>query len=501
MSAARLPALATSAPLLAAALLSGCAVGPNYHRPSLSPTASYGALAVSPPRQLAGGPQLVSGQDIPAQWWQVYHCAELDTLVAQALANSPTLGAAKAALRAAREQVKAQKGAFFPQVVGTFQPSHQEFAPDLSPQTVSGASIYNLTTTQVAVTYTPDIFGLNHRQVETLAAQADQQRFELEAARLTLASNVVVAAIQDAQYRAQIDETKAIIEDQRQTLASFERQAQLGQASQADLAAQRALLAQAQAALPPLEKQYRVNRDLLAALFGRTPGEGPAVGFTFADLTLPEQLPLSLPGRLVDQRPDVRIAEEELHAASAQVGVAIANRLPNIEIEAAAGSAALALTPEFGTPQNFWSLTGTLTQPIFEGGTLLHRQKAAEAAYDQAAAQYRQTVVAAFQNTADVLHALWTDADAQIAAEAAAKASRASLEIARKQLDLGDLSRLAVLNAEQTDAQARLALLQAKANRYADVAALFQALGGGWWNAPGDAKADASSPRAKAGGS
>jgi NodT family efflux transporter outer membrane factor (OMF) lipoprotein len=491
----RTAALAASL-AIAATLLAGCAVGPNYHRPALPPTASYGQLAVSPPREgQGGGPQLLPGQDIPAQWWKVYHCAALDTLVAEALADSPTLEAAKAALRAAREQVKAQKGAFFPQVIGTFQPSHQEFAPDLSPQTQSGASIYNLTTTQVAVTYTPDVFGLNHRQVETLAAQADQQRFELEAARLTLASNVVLAAIQDAQYRAQIDETKAIIEDQRQTLASFERQAELGQASQADLAAQRALLAQAQAALPPLEKQYRVNRDLLAALVGRTPGEAPAVGFAFADLTLPEQLPLSLPGRLVDQRPDVRIAEEELHAASAQVGVAIANRLPNIEIEAAAGSATLALAPAFNHASDFWSLTGTLTQPIFEGGALAHRQKAAEAAYDQAAAQYRQTVVAAFQNTADVLHALWTDADAQTAAETAAKASRASLEIARRQLDLGDLSRLAVLGAEQADAQARLALLQARANRYADVAALFQALGGGWWNMPRDGLADATSAR------
>jgi NodT family efflux transporter outer membrane factor (OMF) lipoprotein len=471
--------------VLAAALwVAACAVGPNYHRPALSPTASYGELAVSPPGRAAGVPTLVSGQDIPAQWWRVYHCDELDVLVAQALANSPTIEAARAALRSAREQVKAQEGAYFPSVAASFQPSHQQFARDLSSQTASGVSIYNLTTTQVTVSYTPDIFGANRRSVETLVAQADQQRFELEAARVTLASNVVVAAIQDAQYRAQIDETRAIIADQRATLASFERQAELGQVSRADLAAQRALLAQAEATLPPLEKQYRVNRDLLAALIGRTPGEGPAATFEFSGLTLPDRLPLSLPARLVEQRPDVRIAEEQLHAASAQIGVAIANRLPNIQIEGAAGSAALALTPEFGSAQNFWSLTGTLTQPIFEGGTLLHRQKAAEAAYDQAAAQYRQTVVGAFQNTADVLHALWTDADAQAASETAAAAAHTSLEIARRQYALGDMSRLAVLGAEQTDAQARLALLQARANRFADVAALFQALGGGWWNAP-----------------
>ena len=488
------PAAAVSA---AALWVAACAAGPNYHRPALSTTASYGDLGVSPPGRGPGSPKLVSGEDIPAQWWRVYHCAALDELVAQALANNPTVEAAKAALRSAREQVKAQKGAYYPSVVASFQPSHQQFAPDLSSQTASGVSIYNLTTTQVAVSYTPDLFGANKRAVESLVAQADQQRFELEAARLTLASNVVVAAIQDAQYRAQIAETQAIIAEQRETLISFERQAVLGQASRADVAAQRALLAQAEATLPPQEKQYRVNRDLLAALVGRTPGEGPTTEFAFSALTLPDQLPLSLPSRLVEQRPDVRIAEEQLHAASAQIGVAVAARLPNIQIEAVAGSAALALTPEFGSAQNFWNLAGTLTQPILEGGTLLHRQKAAEAAYDQAAAQYRQTVVGAFQNTADALHALWTDADAQAASERAAGAARASLEIAQRQFALGDLSHVAVLNAEQTDAEARLALLQAKANRYADVAALFQALGGGWWNA--DGSASPSGPKAGGG--
>ncbi|HLZ84214.1 MAG TPA: efflux transporter outer membrane subunit [Caulobacteraceae bacterium] len=493
------PGRAAHGALAAALLAAGCAVGPNYHRPPLSPTAAYGALAVSPPERAPGAPTLVSGEDIPAQWWRVYHCAELDALVAQALANNPTVEAAKAALRVAREQVKAQKGAYFPTVAASLQPSHQQFARDLSSQTASGVSVYDLTTTQVTVTYTPDVFGANRRAVETLVAQADQQRLELEAARLTLASNVVVAAIQDAQYRAQIVETLAIIADQRATLASFERQAELGQASRADIAAQRALLAQVEATLPPLEKQQRVNRDLLAALVGRTPGEGPATEFAFSALTLPDQLPLSLPARLVEQRPDVRIAEEQLHAASAQVGVAVAARLPNIQIEGAAGGAALALYPMFGRTENFWSLTGTLTQPIFAGGTLLHRQKAAEAAYGQAAAQYRATVVGAFQNTADVLHALWTDADAQRASETAAAAAHASLEIARRQFALGDLSRLAVLSAEQADAQARVALVQAKANRYADVAALFQALGGGWWNAPAAYSGGSAAPDAKKG--
>jgi NodT family efflux transporter outer membrane factor (OMF) lipoprotein len=426
--------------------------------------------------------QLVSGLNIPAQWWRIFHSAELDALVGQALKNSPTLEAAQQALRAAQEQVKAQQGAFYPSVSASLQPSHQAFAETLSSPLQSGNSIYNLTTTQVSVSYTPDLFGANRRAVESLVAQADQQRFELEAARLTLASNVVLAAIQDASLRAQIDETQAIIQEQRQTLASFRRQFQLGQVSKADLAAQEALVAQSQAALPPLEKAFRINRDLLSALMGRTPGEPLDVRFDLLSLTLPEQLPLSLPAQLVEHRPDVRIAEAELHAASAQVGVAVAARWPNLQIEDNAGSAALGLVPSFSSAANFWNVAATLTQPVFQGGTLLHRQRAAEAAYREAAAQYRATVVGAFQNTADVLHALWTDADALRADQVAETASRKSLDIARRQLGLGDVSPLMVLNAEESDHQAQLTLLQARASRYADVAALFQALGGGWWS-------------------
>jgi NodT family efflux transporter outer membrane factor (OMF) lipoprotein len=470
--------------------LAGCVVGPNYHRPPLSPAAGYGQQATSPAPMLpASGaetpsPALAPGMDIPAQWWSVFHSAELDALVGDALKNSSTLEAARHALRAAKEEVAVQRGAYYPQVSASLQPSHQQFAQTLSSPLQSNESTYNLTTTQVSVSYTPDLFGANRRAVESLVAQADQQRFELEAARLTLASNVVLAAINDASLRAQIGETQAIIADQQTTLASFRRQFQLGQASAADVAAQEALLAQSQGSLPPLEKQFRINRDLLAALMGKTPGEAVDVRINLDSLTLPQTLPLSLPAQLVEHRPDVRIAEAELHAASAQVGVAVAARWPNLQIGVNAGSAALGLTPAFGAASDFWGIAATLTQPIFEGGALVHRQRAAQAQYDEAAAQYRATVVGAFQNTADTLHALWTDADALRAAEAAQAASHRSLEISRAQFGLGDVSRLMMLGAEQADDQAGLALLQARTSRYADVAALFQALGGGWWNAP-----------------
>jgi NodT family efflux transporter outer membrane factor (OMF) lipoprotein len=482
----RLRTQAGRLPLAAALLLlSACGVGPDYRTPELPPTASLGSEATAPAAATAGAvalDPLKLGMDIPAQWWGVFHCAELDALVAATLKSNPNIDAAKASLRAAHEFVLAQQGFYYPSVGASVQPSRQKVARTLSSPLASGNNVFNLTTSQVNVSYTPDLFGGNARAVESLVAQEDQSRFELEAVRLTLASNAVVAAITDAMLREQIVQTRAVILAQRQIMESYRKQSQLGQASSADIAAQEALLAAAEAAMPPLEKQFRINCDLLAALQGRTPGEASEVRFTFAALSVPAQLPLSLPAELVRHRPDVRIAEEQLHAACAQIGVAVAARWPSLTIDGSIGTAALALVPEFGAAAQFASIAATLTQPIFDGGTLRHKQHAAEALFDQSAALYRATVIGAFQNTADVLHALWTDADALRDAEAAELAARRTLEIVRRQLVLGDVTRLVVLGDEQAENQALVTLLQTRAARYADVVALFQALGGGWWN-------------------
>ena len=469
-----------AAPLLLATALAGCAVGPDYHRPALPAAAGYGVDVQPGPGGV--GPSLALGQDVDAQWWRALGSADLDALVDEALKNNPNLDAAKSALRAAHEATLAQRGAYFPTVAVSIQPSRQQFAPTLSSPTASGAELYTLTTTQLSVGYTPDLFGANRRAVEQAAAQEEDQRFELEAARLTLVNSVVAAAVQDALLRDQIKATQEIIKGQGRTLASFQRQLQLGQASQADLAAQEALLAQAQANLPPLEKAFEINRDQLAALVGRTPAQPVDKVFDLSAFTLPASLPVSLPARLVEQRPDVRKAEAQLHAASAGIGMAVAARLPNLDISASAGGATLGLGATFNSMTTFWSVAGTLTQPIFEGGTLLHRQRGAEASYRQAAAQYKSTVVGAFQNVADSLQAVQTDTAAAQAADVAQAATGKSLQIARRQLELGDVSPLALISAEQSDDQARLTALQARANLYGDVAALFQALGGGWWN-------------------
>lgn len=464
----------------AVASLSACAVGPNFHRPQVQVGDGYGEIATNPPEAATASLKLNPDAQLSHAWWRSFGSPKLDALVEESLQRNPTLAAARSALRSAKELQWAQWGAYLPQVSASVLPSHQYFAHTLASPTQSGKSVYDLTTSQVSVAYVFDLFGANARAVEAAKAGTDQARFELEAARQTLAANVVLAAVTDASLRQQIDETRGLIAAQRHILASAQRQHAVGQMSDGDLAAATAALAQAEATLPPLEKQQRINHDLMAALAGRTPAEAPETSFTLSDFTLPSELPITLPGRLIRQRPDVRLAEAQLHLASAEVGVAMAARLPNISLDAAAGSAALKLTPDFNSPANFWNVSGAITQPIFSGGSLWRRQRAAEAALDQAKDQYRAAVIAAFQSTADALHAVWTDDRAAQAANTAETATERAYAIAQKQLGLGDISDVAVWTSEQSARQARIALIQARATRLSDVVALYQALGGGW---------------------
>jgi NodT family efflux transporter outer membrane factor (OMF) lipoprotein len=313
-------------------------------------------------------------------------------------------------------------------------------------------------------------------------AQADAQRFQLEATYLTLTTNLVNAAVQEASLRAQIVATQDMIDSQSKILEANRKQRALGDLADSDIAAQEAALEQTRATLPPLQKQLAQQRDLLAALNGHAPDQEVQAKFELAGLQLPQQLPESLPARLVEQRPDVRMAEANMHAACAQIGVAFAARLPNINIPADGGSATDQMHNLFGHGTGFWDLGAAITAPIFDGGTLKHRQRAAEATYRQTAEQYRSTVMSALQNVADSLHAVQSDAQALTATERAEQAAARSLAIAQRQLALGDLSEVAMLNAEVTYRQAELATIQARANRYADAVALFQAMGGGWWN-------------------
>ncbi len=463
----------------------GCAVGPNFHAPAAPTTGRYTAQALPASTAASGaGPEqrLIEGRDIPAEWWVLFRSKSIDSLMRQALAANPDLQAANAALRGARENVLAQQGAYFPTVDAQYNATRQGVATPIASPIASGIDTYTLHTAQLNVGFVPDVFGGNRRQVESLQALADTQRYQLEAAHLTLAANLVGAAIQHASTRAQIEATHDLIDLAARQLALLRRQQTLGQIGVADVASQEAALAQVQATLPPLEKQLAQQVNQLAVLVGALPSETTLPEFTLDQLQLPEELPLSLPSKLVEQRPDIRAAEAQLHAASAQVGVAVANRLPSFNLTAGAGSSALRFSELFGAGTGFWSLGANVSQTIFDAGTLLHRQRAAQAGYDQAAAQYRSTVLTAFQNVADTLSAIQSDARALDAAVGAERAAQRSLAIARRQHSAGSAGVLVELNAEQTLRQAMLGRIQAQANRLVDSAALFQALGGGWWN-------------------
>jgi NodT family efflux transporter outer membrane factor (OMF) lipoprotein len=472
-----------------ALLGSACAVGPDFERPGAPDASGYTREPLTQQTassDVAGGESqsFVQGLDIPGQWWTLFHSAALNTLIDEALRNNPTLPAAEAALRQARENVYAGQGAFFPIVEAGLSPGRNKTATGaLSPASSSGSPFYSLYTGQVTVSYVPDVFGGTRRQVESLAATAEFQQFQLEAAYLTLTSNVVAAAVQEASLRGQIGAAEEIIKIQTGSLDILRKQFVLGQVAGADVAAVEATLAQAQTTLPPLQKQLAVQRDALTALTGRLPSQEPAEKFELASLQLPHDLPVSLPSQLVEQRPDVRSAEAQMHAASAQIGVAFAAMLPQFALTANAGTASNMISRFITTPGTaFWSVAGNVAQTVFDAGTLLHKKRAADAAFDEAAETYRGTVITAFQNVADSLHALQFDADTLKAAYAAERAAFRSLEIARRQLQLGAIGYLGLLTAQNTYQTALISMVQAQAARYADTAALFQALGGGWWN-------------------
>jgi len=455
-------------------LLAGCAVGPNFERPA--PPDVTGFIATGLPVNA------VEGLDIPGEWWTLFHSQPLNDLIARSFEANPNLKAAQAALAVARANVLAQRGAYFPSVDANGSASRSKTSQDLSPVTNTSDLYFELYTGQLLVSFTPDVFGLNRRTVESLQAQAEQQRFALAATYITLSSNVAAAAIQEASLRAQIAATHEIIMINSKMLEVLRTQFAKGYANRLDVAAQESQLAQVEASLPPLLKQLGQARDQLAVLSGQFPSEELVEEFELSSLQLPEDLPMSVPAKLVEQRPDVRQAEENLHSASALVGVAVANRLPNITLTADLGTAAVTTAALFGAGTEFWTLAASVTQPIFHGGALYYRERAARAALEQSLQQYRSAVLIAFQNVADTLHALREDANAVKAATAAKDAASVTLELAQKQFQSGYANYLSLLSAEQTYRQALINLVQAQANRYLDTAALFQALGGGWWN-------------------
>ncbi len=494
-----------------AALLAACAVGPDFKRPAAPDAKGYSPKTIADTTASATTPggdaqHFVMGRDIPFAWWTLFQSPKLDALVEKALKTNPTIPAAQAALRQAQEFVAAQRGFFYPTVGADFSPARTKIAGNLGgnspgiqgngniiqtyqnpggPPPFNGPAYYNFYTAQLSLSYAPDVFGGNRRQVESLQSQAESLRYQMEATYITLASNVVAAAIQEASLQSQISATQAFIDQNAKAVDILRNQFKLGYAMGIDVATQESALAQARELLPPLQKQLEQTHDLIRALCGNLPDEAIDDAFDLSSLHLPEDLPVSLPSKLVEQRPDIRAAEENLHSASAQVGVALANRFPQFNITGAIGGNATVIPQMFSTGGPFFNLTGDVAPTIFDGGTLKHRQSAAEQALVQAQAQYRSTVITAFQNVADTLHAIQSDADALVATAEAEQAAQKVMSITQKQYQLGYVNYLMLLNAEETYQQALVTLLQAQTNRYGDTAALYQALGGGWWNRVG----------------
>jgi len=476
---------------LALLLLGGCAVGPDFKKPAAPAVRDYTASPLSSTvvtTNVIGGAaqRFANGVNLPEDWWALFHSRPLNELIEQSLTNNPDLKAAQAALSVARENVLAQRGAFFPSVAAGFSATRQKQSTALAPApnypAVPNEFQYNLFTPELSVAYSPDVFGANRRSLESLKAQEQGVRYQMIAVYTTLTANVVVTAIQAAAVETQIDATRELVGLNSNMLQILRYQFTKGYASRLDVVAQESQLAQVTAMLPPLLKQAAQLRDLLAVLAGRFPSQAPMDKFELSGLQLPETLPVSLPSQLVEQRPDVLQAEANWHAASAQIGIAMANRLPNITLTANAGSSALAIDQIFTSGTGFWGLGAAAAAPLFQGGTLLHQERAARAACVQAAEQYRSTVLTAFQNVADTLAALEQDAEGLKAAATAAEDAQVTLDLSKRQWQDGYISFLALLSAEQAWQQARIALVQAQASRYADTAALFQALGGGWWH-------------------
>jgi NodT family efflux transporter outer membrane factor (OMF) lipoprotein len=480
---------ALTVPLMASA----CAVGPNYHQPAAPALPSYTPDPLPPKTVAADGEAqtFVFGADISGQWWTLFHSAELNRLIDTGLANNPTLEASQQTLIEAEENERAEQGAFFPSLSGSFQGERTRIssaelasagdtgAASAGSVTVPPFALYNAT---LSVSYSPDVFGGIRRQVESLQAQTDYEQFELEAAYLTLTANIVTAAVTEASYRAQIDATNQIIAADQRQLAILNTQVSLGGVPKANLLSERASLETEQATLPPLESALAQTRNELADYVGAFPPNFHEADFTLASLHLPGDLPVSLPSDLVNQRPDIQAAAAQLHEASAAVGVATANMLPQISLTADVGHEALNTATLF-TPQTLmWSLVGGITQPIFEGGELDAKRKASIAALRASGAQYQATVLSAFQNVANALQALQYDAATLQAAQLAEQEAGKSLAVTQDQYQLGGQPFTAVLTAQATYQNDVIARVRAQAARLTDTAALFQALGGGWWH-------------------
>ncbi|HTT01815.1 MAG TPA: efflux transporter outer membrane subunit [Steroidobacteraceae bacterium] len=468
------------------ALLASCAVGPNFERPT-PPVVEHYAFGGDPTATVnahGSAQNFMLGRAVAADWWQLFSSPQLNELVAESLNGNPTLDAARANLRQSQDSLRSGYGIFYPQVALDASATRQRFAPIKFGESLP-SSIFNLFTLSASVSYVLDLFGAERRAVEALGAQVDAQRASAQAAYLVLTSNVVNAVIAKAAYQAQIDATRGLIALQREQVSLAEVQVRAGTAPYSTVLSLQSQLSSYEATIPQLEQRLTQSDDLLATLSGHLPAESRPRDITLAQLTLPGSLPVSLPSQLVRQRPDILLAEASLHTASAEVGVATAALFPSITLSGAY-SANSTTTAGLLSPQGrAWGVAGDVSAPLFEGGNLWFKRKAAIDGYEQARSLYRQTVLTAFAQVADTLRALEHDAAALRAQDEALRTAEQALHLVQINYAAGLATYLDVLNADTQYHQAQINDVQALALRYQDTVALFAALGGGWWNARG----------------
>ena len=463
--------------LLSVTMLAGCAVGPDFERPTLDPGAGYlGSGDATAGR--ATGTAIAYGNDVPGRWWELFRNKDLDALMKRAIDNNPDLDAARATLKQANETALAEGGSLFPSL------SLSSSAARTDSTGSSNIGIYTLYSVTPSLSYPLDIFGGTRRSIEAAKASAEAQGFMAEATYLTVTSSLAQAVIQEASYREQIAASQEVIASYKELLGVLNNQVSIGTAARANVLQQQAALAQAQASLPALQKALALQQNTIAALIGDFPNQYASRNFRISGLQLPHALPLSVPSSLVEQRPDIRSAEAQLHRASAEIGVATAAMLPQLTLSASLPTSAAEIGDLFASSTTGWSIAAGLAQPIFKGGALVHSKRAAEAAYEAAFANYRSTVLAAFKDVANALRALQHDRQALAGYLAAEKAAKESLDLTQTLFKAGTVSYTDVLSAQSTYQSARLARASAEASRYLDAVALFEALGGGWWNRP-----------------
>jgi NodT family efflux transporter outer membrane factor (OMF) lipoprotein len=486
--------LSRSGVRIVAAVLSigvaSCTVGPDFEAPKPPSVTRYTSpdetIVPGPDARKAAPTQAVAlGERVAADWWTLFRSPKLDLLVKQAIAGSRTLEGAKTKLEQAREAVAVAASALYPQVglnASVMEEKQTAATFGLTPNVAPLPPSFNLFQVGPTASYTPDLFGQTHRRIEQQVALAEYQSDQLDAAYLTLTGNTVSQALQVAAVRSQLKALNDILAIDRQNVDLVRKQRQAGTVPDSDVIVAESQLAADETLKPGLEQQLSVAKHALAVLIGRAPGNWSPPDFDLAAFTLPHRLPVSIPSELVHQRPDIQAAEAQLHAASAQIGIATAQLYPSITLSAGINASSLNGADLFNPSALAWSIAAGLTQPIFDGGMREAERRAALAAFKESAADYQQTVLQAFGQVADILQALTHDTNLLAAQRHALSMASEAVRLQRINYGSGGSGIIGLLDAQRQYQQAQLGYVRAEAQRHQDTVQLLVAMGGGWWD-------------------